>query len=56
MAMCDSVEAADEYIKALKRDYYAKLPSHLLERHQPNNFSEVVFATLPGNGAELYVQ
>nr|XP_016934871.1 N-acetylgalactosamine kinase [Drosophila suzukii]XP_016934873.1 N-acetylgalactosamine kinase [Drosophila suzukii] len=56
VAMCDSIEAADEYIKALKRDYYAHLPTHLLERHQPNNFSEVVFATLPGNGAELYVQ
>ncbi|KAH8384378.1 hypothetical protein KR200_000085 [Drosophila serrata] len=56
VAMCDSVEAADEYIKALKRDYYAQLPSHLLERHQPNDFNEVVFATLPGNGAELYVQ
>ncbi|KAI8040541.1 hypothetical protein M5D96_006484 [Drosophila gunungcola] len=56
VAMCDSVEAADEYINALKRDYYAHLPAHLLERHQPNNFCEVVFATLPGNGAELYIQ
>lgn len=54
--MCDSVETADEYIKALKREYYAKLPAHLLERHQPNDFNEVVFATLPGNGAELYTK
>ncbi|XP_034657012.1 N-acetylgalactosamine kinase isoform X2 [Drosophila subobscura] len=56
VAMCDSQEAAAAYIKALKRDYYAQLPPHLLERHQPNDFNEVVFATLPGNGAELFVQ
>ncbi|XP_001354171.3 N-acetylgalactosamine kinase [Drosophila pseudoobscura] len=55
VAMCDSQEDAAKYINALKRDYYAQLPPHLLERHQPNDFNEVVFATFPGNGAELFV-
>ncbi|KAH8302247.1 hypothetical protein KR044_004355 [Drosophila immigrans] len=56
VAMCDSVNAAADYVKVLKREYYAQLPAHLLERYQPNDFNEVVFATVPSNGAELFVQ
>lgn len=56
VAMCDSVSAAADYVKLLKREYYAQLPAHLLERYQPNDFNDVVFATFPSNGAELYVQ
>ncbi|KAL7733995.1 hypothetical protein ACLKA6_011689 [Drosophila palustris] len=56
VAMCDSINAAADYVKVLKRDYYAQLPPHLLERYQPNDFNEVVFATFPSNGAELFVQ
>ncbi|XP_060655122.1 N-acetylgalactosamine kinase isoform X1 [Drosophila nasuta] len=56
VAMCDSVNAAADYVKVLKREYYAQLPTHLLERYQPNDFNEVVFATVPSNGAELFVQ
>lgn len=55
VAMCNSIDAAEQYIKVLKTDYYAQLPAHLLERYQPNDFNEVVFATLPGNGAELII-
>ncbi|XP_064552411.1 N-acetylgalactosamine kinase [Drosophila montana] len=55
VAMCDSVKAAADYVQVLKRDYYAQLPAHLLERYQPNDFNEVVFATFPSNGAELFV-
>ncbi|EDW80025.1 uncharacterized protein Dwil_GK12284, isoform B [Drosophila willistoni] len=55
VAMCNSIDAAEQYIKVLKTDYYAHLPAHLLERYQPNDFNEVVFATFPGNGAELIV-
>ncbi|EDW19512.1 N-acetylgalactosamine kinase [Drosophila mojavensis] len=56
VAMCDSVKAASDYVNVLKREYYAQLPAHLLERYQPNDFNEVVFATFPSNGAELFVQ
>lgn len=56
VAMCESVKAAADYVNVLKREYYAQLPAHLLERYQPNDFNEVVFATFPSNGAELFVQ
>lgn len=54
--MCESVKAAADYVNVLKREYYSQLPAHLLERYQPNDFNEVVFATFPSNGAELFVQ
>jgi len=54
--MCDSMSAAKDYVALLKREYYAQLPAHLLERYQPNDFNDVIFATFPSNGAELYVQ
>lgn len=56
VAMCESVKAAADYVNVLKREYYSQLPAHLLERYQPNDFNEVVFATFPSNGAELFVQ
>ncbi|XP_030372530.1 N-acetylgalactosamine kinase [Scaptodrosophila lebanonensis] len=56
VAMCDSIDAAAEYINVLKREYFAHLPTHILERYQANDFNDAVFATFPGNGAELYVQ
>ncbi|XP_017485096.1 PREDICTED: N-acetylgalactosamine kinase [Rhagoletis zephyria] len=54
VACCDSVEASAKYIKMLKEKYFTLLPPHLLDRYGANDFNDVVFATFPGNGAEIF--
>uniref|UniRef100_W8BU43 N-acetylgalactosamine kinase n=1 Tax=Ceratitis capitata TaxID=7213 RepID=W8BU43_CERCA len=54
VACCDSMESSTKYIKMLKENYFKLLPSHLIERYGINDFDDVVFATFPGNGAELF--
>ncbi|XP_037933603.1 N-acetylgalactosamine kinase-like [Teleopsis dalmanni] len=53
VALCDSVEACEKYMRELKNKYYLQLPSHILEMHQHNDFNDVVFATFPRSGAEI---
>ncbi|XP_061399104.1 N-acetylgalactosamine kinase [Musca vetustissima] len=50
VALCDSVASSNKYIETLKEKYYSQLPK---EKLQYKAIENVVFATCPGNGAEL---
>ncbi|XP_014100305.3 N-acetylgalactosamine kinase [Bactrocera oleae] len=54
VACCDSLESSKRYIEMLKAKYFKLLPQDLLERYAVNDFDDVVFATFPGNGAEIF--
>lgn len=54
VACCESLESSKQYIEMLKAQYFKLLPQDLLERHGANDFDDVVFATFPGNGAEIF--
>jgi N-acetylgalactosamine kinase len=50
VALCDSISSCDRYISTLKESYYDLMPhsKHL-------NLDEIVFATEPQNGAEVFI-
>lgn len=48
MALCESAQAADEYIRLMHDEYYAKLP---LAVGGTLNLDELMFATSPQGGA-----
>ena len=50
VALCDSLELCNGYIKELKEKYYGKLEG--TDREQLN---EAIFVTAPYNGAEIYI-
>ncbi|XP_049313304.1 N-acetylgalactosamine kinase [Bactrocera dorsalis] len=54
VACCDSLESSKRYIEMLKANYFKLLPQDLHERYGANDFDDVVFATFPGNGAEIF--
>ncbi|XP_018783638.1 PREDICTED: N-acetylgalactosamine kinase [Bactrocera latifrons] len=54
VACCDSLESSKRYIEMLKANYFKLLPQDLLEQFGANDFDDVVFATFPGNGAEIF--
>ncbi|XP_053956537.1 N-acetylgalactosamine kinase [Anastrepha ludens] len=54
VACCESLEASTKYIQMLKDKYFKLLPAHLVERYGANDFNDVVFATFPANGAEIF--
>ncbi|XP_067646232.1 N-acetylgalactosamine kinase isoform X2 [Eurosta solidaginis] len=54
VACCDSMEASRKYIEMLKEKYFKCLPQYLLDQYGANDFNDVVFATFPGNGAEIF--
>lgn len=51
VALCDGVDQSLQYIDYLKDAYYADLA-----QAQGRNLEEVVFATSPQRGAEIYLE
>lgn len=50
VALCDGVNESVQYINYLKESYYANLP-----QAKGKNLDEIVFATSPQRGAEIYL-
>uniref|UniRef100_A0A1A9W4J9 Galactokinase n=1 Tax=Glossina brevipalpis TaxID=37001 RepID=A0A1A9W4J9_9MUSC len=54
VALCDSVEISKKYMSTLKEKYYLELPVPILEELQLNDFQNVIFATCPREGADIF--
>lgn len=50
VALCDGSDQSEDYINHLKKTYYANLP-----QAEGKNLDEIIFATSPQRGAEIYV-
>jgi N-acetylgalactosamine kinase len=50
VALTNSISTCDKYISTLCECYYEKLP-----HHKNFNIDEIVFATEPQNGAEVFI-
>lgn len=50
MALCDGSNQSIDYINYLKQSYYADL-----KQAEGKNLDEIVFATSPQRGAEIYL-
>lgn len=51
VALCNSVAASQRYINELKENYYKHL-----ENVNENDLDNIIFATSPQGGAEIFVE